>query len=143
MSIPFISLNYQDSEIRERLIRLQAKSNDLSQPLNEIGQYLLASADKGFENELDPYGIPWLPNSPSIKRYKQSKGLILKVLQATGRMRASISYRVANNSVIVGTNVGYAYKHQVGEGVPKREFLGISDRNKQDIISILDEYLTT
>ena len=139
---PFLSTEYSDTAVRERLKSILAKTGNLNQPLNEIGQFLLASIDLGFENETNPDGIPWKPNSPGIRRYKQSKGYILKVLQATGRMRASINYRVSGNELTVGTNVSYAYKHQLGIGVPKREFLGISEENNKAIVSILDDYLS-
>ena len=139
---PFLTTEYSDAAVRERLRSILAKTGDLTQPLNEIGQYLLASIDLGFENETNPDGIPWKPNSPGIRAYKKSKGYILKVLQATGRMRGSINYAVSNNQLRVGTNVSYAYKHQLGVGVPKREFLGIGEKDNKAIIEILDSYLS-
>lgn len=141
-SKPFLSTDYSDVAVKERLNKILAKNGNLTQPLNEIGQYLLASIDLGFENETNPDGIPWKPNSPGIRAYKKSKGYILKVLQATGKMRGSINYAVSGNRLVVGTNVSYAYKHQLGVGVPKREFLGISEVNNKAIIEILDSYLS-
>lgn len=129
-------------DVNKRLSGLKDKLHDLSQPLNEIGQYLLASTDIGFEREMNPYGIPWKPNAPFILQMKRRKGLILKVLQATGRLRGSISYRVNNEELMIGTNVDYAYKHQLGIDVPKREFLGISEQNLADITEILDSYFS-
>jgi phage virion morphogenesis protein len=133
-----VSINQES--ISRKLYELKIKTGDLSQPLHEIGQYLLASTDKGFEKEQNPYSVPWKQNTPYTLRLKKARGQILKVLQATGRLRASISYQVNSNTLILGTNVGYAYKHQLGVEVTQREFLGVSDENLVDINSILDDY---
>lgn len=41
--------------------------------------------------------------------------------------------------LIVGTNVSYAYEHQVGDGQRKREFLGVSDTDRAILVAILQE----
>lgn len=135
-----ISLNYDDSEVTAYLSEAIKRSQNLTPALNEIGQTMLASTDQRFETETDPYGVRWKPNTPAVQRYKQSRGFIMKVLQRRGVLRNSINYKVTNNSVSVGTNVSYGVYHQLGNN--RREFLGVSATDKEDIISILAEYLT-
>lgn len=59
-----------------------------------VGDYMLLATDERFEKEVDPSGNPWAPNEPGILARKRAAGRILKVLQSTGRGRASISKRV-------------------------------------------------
>src|SRR6476661_4803069 len=96
--------------------------------MTAIGEYLLLATDQRFEQEVDPAGVPWKPNSPYITKFKQDNGRILKVLQSTGKLRNSITYVATATSVTLGTIVPYAPDHQLGiNGQAKREFLGISE----------------
>jgi phage virion morphogenesis protein len=142
MADPVISLTYDDKSIQKRLQRLVKKVSDLTPVMNEIGQQLLLSTDQRFEKEVDPDGVPWKPNTPYTRRLKKAKGLIGKILQASGRGRASINYGATKDRVVVGTNVEYMRKHQLGlEGLPVRKFLGISKEDAAEIGIILDGYL--
>jgi len=137
-----ITIEYDDSEIREMLTELQKKLGDLREPLEEIGQWMLASTDQNFEAETDPYGVPWPKNTPWTRAKKAREGFILKVLQQRGFLRRSISYKADEKSVTVGTNVEYAAQHQLGlKGLPKRQFIGIGEDDRREIVRILEEYL--
>lgn len=47
---------------------------------------------------------------------------------------------LGNKRLVVGTNVQYMAKHQLGlEGLPVRRFLGISESDKVELVAILDE----
>ena len=142
MADPIISLTYDDKAIQEQLRKLVKKTSDLTPVMNEIGQQLLLSTDQRFEKEVDPDGVPWKANTPYTRRLKKAKGFIDKILQASGRGRASINYAATKDRVVVGTNVDYMRKHQLGlEGLPQRKFLGISKEDEVEIGIILDEYL--
>lgn len=142
MADPIVSLTYDDKAIQEKLRRLVKKTSDLTPVMNEIGQQLLLSTDQRFEKEVDPDGMPWKANTPYTRKLKKAKGFIDKILQASGRGRASINYAATKDRVVVGTNVDYMRKHQLGlEGLPQRKFLGISKEDEVGIGIILDEYL--
>jgi len=142
MADPIISLTYDDKAIQEQLRKLVKKTSDLTPVMNEIGQQLLLSTDQRFEKEVDPDGNPWKANTSYTRRLKKAKGYIDKILQASGRGRASINYAATKDRVVVGTNVDYMRKHQLGlEGLPVRKFLGISKEDEVEIGIILDEYL--
>lgn len=141
MSDPIIQLQYDDRAVRQRLTRLQAKVGDLTPAMRNIGEALVLSTDQRFEKEISPSGEPWKPNTPFTIAKKRAEGRILKVLQSTGRGRASVTYQASRDRVVVGTNVDYMRKHQVGDKVPKREWLGVSADDKVEIIAILDQFL--
>jgi phage virion morphogenesis protein len=102
---------------------------------------MLYSTDQHFVTETDPHGKRWQPLSPVTLQEKRAKGLILKILQSTGLMRSRVNYQVSGNQCIVGVNDEKAKKHQLGIGVPKREFIGVNADDRQEIISILDDYI--
>jgi phage virion morphogenesis protein len=111
--------------------------------MKNIGEYLVLSTDDRFRNEVDPSGNNWRPDSPRTIAMKRAQGRILKTLQSTGRLRSSLAYRAESDRVVVGTNVSYAAKHQLGQGVPRREFLGVNRQDLKEIASILQDYLAS
>ena len=67
----------------------------------------------------------------------------------TGRLRNSITYRVAGEVLYVGTNVEYAGIHQFGARagrrrnvvIPARPFLGISRDDREKIEHIIQDFI--
>jgi phage virion morphogenesis protein len=141
MNVAVLLVQIEDTQVRRVLRSLSQAVQDLSPFYRNVGEALLLSTDERFENEVDPQGNPWLPNSAYTASQKRQRGLIQKVLQATGRGRASITYQIRSDRLIVGTNVGYMAKHQLGTNVPKREFLGISPGDREEIIRLAKQHL--
>lgn len=142
MADPVFSMNYEDKAVQEALVRLLEKTDDLTPAMRDVGEYLLASVDLRFQQEIDPAGIPWKKLSPFTIRLKKAEGKILRILQRTGLMRSRVNYRVTRNSCTIGINDKKAYKHQFGIGVPKREILGINEEDKQEILAIVNDHLS-
>lgn len=104
--------------------------------LKEIGQSLEASTKLRFNTSTDPDGDRW---EPSKRVLRQGRG---RTLVETGRLQKSISYSYDANEVNIGTDVPYAEKHQEGlDGLPKREFLGISQKDEQEIERIVQKHV--
>jgi phage virion morphogenesis protein len=142
MPSPVITLEYSDEAIRQKLQQLQQRLGDLQPIYRELGEYLLLSTDIRWEREIDPDGNRWKALTPFTRSQKESLGRIDKILQSTGRLRASIRYRANSQKLVVGTNVKYARNHQLGiNGVPQRKFLGLSIDDRQEIIRVLNRYL--
>jgi phage virion morphogenesis protein len=141
MANPIVGIQYSSGEVNSRLNELQRKVSDLTPVMKNIGEYMLLSTDTRFRTETDPYGNGWQPNSPRTIARKRAEGRLIRVLQSTGRLRSSISYKADRTSVVIGTNVSYAAKHQLGQGVPKREFLGINEKDNQEILTLLNTAL--
>lgn len=139
---PVVSIEVSDREVRDRLKRLAGRARDPAPAIREICENAVLSTDVRWEKEISPSGVPWPANTPYTIAQKRAQGRINKIMQSTGRGRASINYRlVGRDTGIVGTNVGYLRKHQLGLGVPKREFLGLSKEDLVESLRILDDYL--
>lgn len=109
---------------------------NFSSMLKEIGQSLEASTKLRFNTSTDPEGQRW---EPSKRVLRQGRG---RTLVETGRLQKSISYASDQNEVNIGTDVEYAEKHQEGlDGLPKREFLGISQKDEQEIERIVQKHI--
>lgn len=136
MADPLISISYSDRQVSQALGDLLGRLKDPTPQLKAARETILFYIDQGFEKETDPQGIPWKPNSRYTRSLKRAQGRIDKVLQSTGRLRASINGQIVGDRLIVGTNVQYGAKHQLGlEGLPQRKFLGISDEAKKEILA--------
>ncbi len=97
-----------------------------------IGMALKAETLRCFEREQAPDGTPWAPLSPVTiarrrggRKGKATSGNV-KILQDTGLLRGSIDTRWGKGWCSVGTPVKYGRKHQFGQFVPRRPFLGVS-----------------
>lgn len=64
-----------------------------------------------------------------------------KALTDTGTLRRSIGISYGPDYGIVGTNLEYAKRNQEGDGVRKREFLGVSKRTISNVENILQMYI--
>lgn len=141
MADPIFSASFDDSVVQERLRRLLRRTQNLRPALADIGEEMLLRTDEGFESEEDPFGVKWAPLSSYTLSFKAQNRRILKILQSTGRLRSSITYRIDGDRLTVGTNVSYAYKHQMGVGTAKRQFLGIGPETRLEIIAILEDHI--
>lgn len=64
------------------------------------------------------------------------------ILQLDGHLLDSIQFVVEGDDVLIGSNMVYAATHQFGRGaIPKREFLGLSEQNADDIEQLTAEFL--
>lgn len=135
MTEPIISAEFDSSEVQSLIAKL-SKAGRLRSAFVDIGEEALLQFDEGFETETDPYGIAWAPLSQATINWKKENSRILKILQSTGRMRASISYQADDDRVVVGSNVKYAKKNQ-----KTRPFMGVGIKLKTAIVEILQDHV--
>lgn len=85
---------------------------------------------QGFEDETV---IPWQPRKRADRgRSRGARGILIK----SGRLRRSITFRKQGKwSVVIGTDVPYAKRHNEGIKMPKRQFIGYSGKLNRQIIS--------
>lgn len=126
--------------------------------LDVIGRKLAESSRMRFEDQRAPGGQAWAPSA----RAREQAG---QTLVDTGRLRDSITHRVAGDGVEVGTNVIYAATHQLGAeiqarnapylafkigdrfvrvrkvSIPARPFLGVDADDEADILALSADYL--
>lgn len=79
--------------------------------MDSIGQQLVSGTLKRFQTQTGPDGKKWASLS---KATLKKRGTNAKALQASGRLRQSITFRSTSTSVEVGTNVIYAALQQLG-----------------------------
>ncbi len=148
--------------------RLQKRLRSLARPafapaLREVGEALASSTIGRFNQQSDPQGKAWQPLAlatiqPGARDYRKNGGIRKaalrrlerrKILIQSARLRNSISHRAEGLKVHVGTNVKYARLHQLGGEagrgkkitIPARPFLGISDADQREIVSIINRTL--
>lgn len=93
-----------------------------------------------FRNSEDPEGESWAPlKNPSAKR----GGASAKPLLDTGRLSSSINSAVTKKTIFIGTNVEYGKYQQFGteKGIPPRPFLGINDKTRANVLSVVKKFL--
>jgi len=105
-----LDVQIQDSAIQRKLNNALALFGDLSPVFDEFGVWQDGATDDLFEKERDPYGDRWAALKETTLARKQQRGEFLKILQATGRMRASA----------VSKSMKSGYKH--GFTDPKSKF---------------------
>jgi phage virion morphogenesis protein len=136
---------------------LEGLSNAIARPrpaLLAIGEDLVKSTKKRFNDSLSPDGKAWTLNSPlTLKNKRGSKPLI-----DTGTLRDQIGYTEDANGLTIFSTMEYAATQQFGAkqgafgrtkrnapipwgDIPARPFLGISIEDEQVIVETISDYL--
>lgn len=170
-------VNINEKDLAMKLSRFMAGARDMRPAMKDIGEYMMGVTDERFAREEDPSGRPWQPHSPltlmiaygwtrrrkdgsSLRRKTHTKkgGLTAgferyamnrKILTLSARLRKSIHYQAAKDSVVIGTDAVYAAIHQFGGkagrgrkvSIPARPYLGISDADRSEAVRIIKEHL--
>ncbi|ENK2023282.1 phage virion morphogenesis protein [Vibrio alginolyticus] len=102
---------------------------------NRIGVGLQAKVLMGFRKSTSPYGEKWKP----VKR-KRGKGENQPLID-TGRLRDSISFKLSDNQIILGSNMEYAVVHNEGLAPVKykRQFLPDADNLPSDLDDLIED----
>lgn len=162
MSSIRVSMEGELPDLAKKLSKLSAV--DKAGINNAIAEAIRSGTIERFETETGPDGSAW---SKSI-RASEKGGLTLTV---TGDLKSSINARATEKGAEVGTNLVYAATHQFGDSgrviraknkpylafeyhgrtirkkqvtvnIPARPFLGISDEDRTEIKSIVEEALS-
>ncbi|WP_143869888.1 phage virion morphogenesis protein [Catenovulum sediminis] len=127
-----------DNKIVDVLQDMLDRSMNLEPAFNQIGEYLIESHQARFELEITPDGDLWEPLSPETLKAKTPEN---RILQDSGTLRDKLSYEISATSLNFGTNMEYGATHQFGreaDGIPQREWLGLSTGQWNDETEILD-----
>jgi phage virion morphogenesis protein len=160
-----IKVTVRDAEIVAAFDRLREKDGGLvPAALKNIGQQIVKSTRRRFDQQKAPDGQPWKPLNPEYAKGKRGT----KILQEQGMrggLLGSITYRVGPDSVTIGTNKVYAAAHQFGATIlprtadrlvfrlggrvvfarkvtiPARPFLGISAEDRAAILQVVGDHI--
>lgn len=123
---------FGQKKLSQRFSEISKKIKKLSAPMKVAAIIGYRDVMRHFQAEEGPTGR-WKP-------LKYRKG---KILQDTGRLRQSISFRSDMTSAKIGTNLIYAATHQFGRGaIPKRPFLWLSPAARENITKRVFKYVT-
>ena len=142
--------------VERRLRAMAAAGHDLTPVMRDIGEYLVRSTKERFRDEVDPLGAPWKPLSEHTRRRKRRNAG--RVLTQDGYLGGTLPFQAGPTSVEAGSPLIYAGTHQFGAekgsfgstakggpipwgDIPAREFLGLSDADRDELTDILRDYL--
>lgn len=143
-----IKVELKGSEVfQASLRRLIAGVEDQSEVMEEIGQWLMVSAKRNFEEGKGPDGTPWAKNSPVTLARKSDP----RPLMAERNLYDTISFDSGRDYAEVGSGKAYAGMMQFGGAksafphlwgdIPARPFIGIGEDDEFAILHIVTEWL--
>ena len=166
-----LAIKYTDKQVQDRLSEIIGRSKNMRPAFLEIGEDLVESTKQRFSRGQAPDGTPWAANSPvTVARFLGLTGGNFKKdgsLSKKGALRTSskkpltgetrtlastINYQLKGAAgVSIGSPLKYAAIQQFGGqksefphlwgNIPARPFLGISEKDRTNILDITARYL--
>lgn len=133
-----IDVESQLGEMSDKLGALALGLGDLSPVMQAIAAVVESSTRERFLTKEDPDGVQWQNLAPETIRKKKDRG---GILVDWNPLMKSIEAQATAVSATVGTSQPYGKYHQMGWGVPQREFLGLSEDDVTDIQELLNEFM--
>ena len=155
-----VSVNLTDDNLDIKLTQIAFAVGNLKPAMKLIGASIEQLVLLGFVDSEDPYGKEW-ERPPA---HRTIGGQLLSAednptlaaswlpLRDTGRLMGSITHDADNSSVRIGTNVDYAFYHQLGVGtnlfggkIAERKFLpdlGLPPLWEAEVLDTLNDYLS-
>lgn len=158
MSSISVRLEEDTDQLLERLKNIQ--NVDKAGIMNAIAEGLRTSTEERFQSQETPEGVKWKESH----RAREKGG---KTLIRTSDLRTSIKTEADSTGLAIGTNLIYAATHQFGDertirakngkylkfkignkfvskqsgrvNIPARPFLGISEKDDEEIREILED----
>ncbi len=140
-----------------RLAQLAAAGRDLTPAMADIGDYLVRSTRERFRDEQDPDGNAWAPLSEFTRARKKRNPE--KIGTEEGHLSGQIAFQASATDVLVGSGRIYAGTFQFGAekgafgttgagspipwgDIPARPFVGLSDADRDEITTLVVQYLS-
>lgn len=129
-------------QVAQRQKQRLEKLKQLNVPLTRASVHLDRWVQKNFKTEGGNVG-GWLPLAKGGRHIK-GKGLdsSAKLLQDTGRLRASFSPFATRDNAGIYSDLDYSEHHEEGQGVPVRRMLPKWIEVKADVNKIMKDYST-
>lgn len=131
---------------------LRGRVADFRVPLKRAGVYMHGSVNRNFKAQGRPKKWKKL-STRTLRERRRGRGIGKpQILMDTGILRASVVsstgqgsvYRLSSAKLILGTNIEYAWSHQLGDAerrIPPRPFLIIHPEDVEAISEIFLDYL--
>ncbi|MDR2030768.1 MAG: phage virion morphogenesis protein [Azoarcus sp.] len=126
-----IHVELDSGEVRRRLGEVIARVSDARPLMRAIAGILEAETEKNFADEGRPHWAPLAKSTEKARMRRNNGSSVLKILQDSGRLAASISTDYGPDHAKIGSNVVYAAIHQFGGTagnvtIPSRPYLPFS-----------------
>lgn len=143
-----LKLELKDDAVLAALSRLAAGMEDMTDPMNDMGEFLVVSTKRRFCAGLGPDGTAWPANSPiTLARKNDARPLF----GPSGRLNQDIFHEAGPKQVEVGSprvqaammqfgGAKSAFPHLWGD-IPARPFIGLSEADETGILEIVTEWL--
>ena len=127
-------------KVQAYLGKTVARAKDLRAPLMKGGNVMLRSVDQNFKSAGRPN--MWKPLSRVYGIRKIKQGYSPLPLTKTGQLRRSITFRVAQKKLSIGTSVPYARYHQFGtRSLPSRPYLVFQREDLRRIETLIVQHI--
>ena len=148
MSDKPIEIELDNKEVRQKLLDLAKKTDNLRPLMKNIAGIFAYSTEENFKEEGRP--DKWIDLAESTKKQRTKKRKWPgQILQVEGKLAASISTFYDNDSAVIGSNLEYAAIHQLGGqagrnkkvNIPARPYLQLTDEDFQEILAETETFL--
>lgn len=148
MSDEPIEIKIDNKKVEKALLEITQKTSNLRPLMKNIAGIMADSTEENFKEEGRP---KWKDLSEKTKTARKKTGHYLgQILQVSGQLALSVTTQYDDSSVVIGSNKVYAAIHQLGGQagknkkitIPARPYLKLTDDDFDEIISIVEKYLT-
>ena len=141
-----IEVTVDSYQVSQMLLRLRSKVENLRPVMAEIGEIVVESVQRNFEEHRTPDDRSWAKLSDRYAVWKSEiKGRNIDDILILNRiLMGSIHRSAGSHEVRIGTNVDYAATHQFGDAarnIPARPFLGLRDDDWPEIEAAIQRHL--
>jgi phage virion morphogenesis protein len=154
------SITLESAQVDNALAKLLAAADDITPALKNIGEYEAKVTRGRFISKQDPNGNPWKALNPLYALTKKGPGILV----GETRSLSQIVWQLAGDGVEIGSNEIYSRIHNEGGTIrpktaaalvfsmgghtflvqkvtiPKRQFLGFSTVDEQEILGIVSDH---
>lgn len=148
MSDEPIEIKIDNKKVEKALLEIAQKTSNLRPLMKNIAGIMADSTEENFKEEGRP---KWKDLSEKTKTARKKTGHYPgQILQVSGQLALSVTTQYDDTSAIIGSNKVYAAIHQLGgqagknkkTTIPARPYLKLTDDDFDEIISIVEKYLT-
>jgi phage virion morphogenesis protein len=139
-----VTIEIDDYAAQALLTRLQRFGDDrLLDFYRDVGPQMVRSTRERGKAQVTPTGRAWEPLSPAYAKYKAKKRPGVPILEFDFHMLGDmLSYQASEAELLWGTNAAWGATHQFGrDGIPAREWLGLSADDRNYLLEALAEHL--
>lgn len=148
MSDEPIEIKIDNKKVEKALLEIAQKTSNLRPLMKNVAGIMADSTEENFKEEGRP---KWKDLSEKTKTARKKTGHYPgQILQVSGQLALSVTTQYDDTSAIIGSNKAYAAIHQLGgqagknkkTTIPARPYLKLTDDDFDEIISIVEKYLT-